>query len=252
MPFYTVQIKEQPLAIATSNNMFSPSSLDRGTAAMLSAAEFLPEDKILDLGCGCGPVGILAARLTSPKQVTMSDISEEAVSLAAQNAAANGVGGIRILCSDGFSGIADTDFTKILSNPPYHTDFSVAKSFIEQSFRHLAPGGVLYMVTKRREWYKNKLIAVFGGVQITELDGYYVFTAQKRTAQGCLAQKQKAPVTAAQKQGMRPEAGTENASGSRPAPQHTEKAAGQTRQLSRKLARKQQRRARARNCFHSN
>ena len=64
MPFYTVQIKEQPLVIATSNNMFSPSSLDRGTAAMLSAAEFLPEDKILDLGCGCGPVGILAARLT--------------------------------------------------------------------------------------------------------------------------------------------------------------------------------------------
>ncbi len=250
MPFYTVQIKEQPLAIATSNNMFSPSSLDRGTAAMLSAAEFLPEDKILDLGCGCGPVGILAARLTSPKQVTMSDISEEAVSLAAQNAAANGVGGIRILCSDGFSGIADTDFTKILSNPPYHTDFSVAKSFIEQSFRHLAPGGVLYMVTKRREWYKNKLIAVFGGVQITELDGYYVFTAQKRRAQECRTQKQKVPASAAQIHGM--QHGTENASGSRPAPPHTEKAAGQTRQLSRKLARKQQRRARARNCFHSN
>lgn len=36
------------------------------------------------------------------------------------------------------------------------------------------------MVTKRREWYKNKLIAVFGGVHIDEINGYYVFTAEKR------------------------------------------------------------------------
>ena len=38
------------------------------------------------------------------------------------------------------------------------------------------------MVTKRKEWYKNKLISVFGGVKIDEIDGYYVFTAQKRNA----------------------------------------------------------------------
>ncbi|MDE7299523.1 MAG: methyltransferase, partial [Lachnospiraceae bacterium] len=186
------------------------------TAAMLSVAEFSPGDKILDLGCGCGPVGILAARLTSPEQVTMSDISAEAVSLAAQNADANGVGqGIRILQSDGFSEISDTDYTKILSNPPYHTDFSVAKGFIEQGFRHLTVGGVLYMVTKRREWYKNKLISVFGGVHIDEIDGYYVFTARKTVAPA-----------------------VSRAGNTR---EKTKKAAVKTQQLSKKLARKKQR-----------
>ena len=37
------------------------------------------------------------------------------------------------------------------------------------------------MVTKRLDWYKNKLTSVFGGVRIKETDGYYVFTAEKRS-----------------------------------------------------------------------
>ena len=36
------------------------------------------------------------------------------------------------------------------------------------------------MVTKRKEWYKNKLISIFGGVKIWEIDGYYVFMAIKK------------------------------------------------------------------------
>ena len=39
----------------------------------------------------------------------------------------------------------------------------------------------MFMVTKRKDWYKNKLIAIFGGVKIYEKDGYFVFEAQKRT-----------------------------------------------------------------------
>lgn len=186
MPEFTITLKNQTLTFVTNGDVFSPSALDAGTAAMLSVVCFSPDDKILDLGCGYGPVGILAAKLTAPERVTMCDISENAVRLSKQNAARNGFvpdsasGAPRILISDGLSAIADLDYTKILSNPPYHTDFSVAKSFIEQGFRHLAPGGVMYMVTKRRDWYKNKLISVFGGVHIDEIGGYYVFTAEKR------------------------------------------------------------------------
>ncbi len=36
------------------------------------------------------------------------------------------------------------------------------------------------MVTKRRKWYKNKFISIFGGVKIYEKDGYFVFEAEKR------------------------------------------------------------------------
>lgn len=36
------------------------------------------------------------------------------------------------------------------------------------------------MVTKRYQWYKNKLKSVFGGVRVIEENGYFVFISQKR------------------------------------------------------------------------
>lgn len=168
------------LALETRPGLFSPGHADRGTLAMLSAADLRPGMKVLDLGCGCGLVGIVAAKLCGEDNVLMSDIDPMAVSVASKNAARNGVGGVRAVVSDGFGAIGDTGFDLILSNPPYQSDFKVAKAFIEKGFNRLAVGGKLMMVTKRRAWYRNKLVAIFGGVRVRELDGYFVFEAEKR------------------------------------------------------------------------
>lgn len=176
----TAEIKNVSLKFETDTSNFSPNSIDVGTLAMLSAVEFLPDDKILDMGCGYGVVGILAAKLIGQGNVTMCDISESAVKQAKINAELNGVPDIDIKISDGFSEIADNEFTLILSNPPYHADFSVPKHFIEVGFKKLAVGGKMVMVTKRLDWYKNKLTSIFGGVRVREIDGYYVFISEKR------------------------------------------------------------------------
>lgn len=176
----TAEIKNVSLKFETDPSNFSPNSIDIGTLAMLSEVEFSPDDKILDMGCGYGVVGILAAKLIGQGNVTMCDISESAVRQAKINAVLNGVPDIDIKISDGFSEIADNDFTLILSNPPYHADFSVPKHFIEVGFKKLAVGGKMVMVTKRLDWYKNKLTSVFGGVRVREIDGYYVFISEKR------------------------------------------------------------------------
>jgi len=174
-------IKGLGFIFETSDNVFSPRKVDAGTMAMLSFVEFQDGWKVLDLGCGYGAVGITAARFTDPADVYMVDIDPEAVSLARANAARNGVGNVNILRSDGFDALDETGFDCILSNPPYHTDFSVAKRFIEKGFNRLKIGGKMYMVTKRKDWYKNKLISIFGGVRIHETDGYYVFEAEKKS-----------------------------------------------------------------------
>jgi len=173
-------IKGIEIQLKTVESVFSPRSIDKGTLAMLSVLNLKDDDKVLDLGCGYGIVGIYAAKVIGAKNVIMSDIDETAVALAKENAAINGVSQIKVVQGDAYECIEDNDFTVILSNPPYHADFSVPKKFIEKGFNKLRIGGKMYMVTKRKEWYKNKLISIFGGVRIYSVDGYYVFEAEKR------------------------------------------------------------------------
>jgi len=177
----STRIKDIDMVFETAPSIFSPNSIDSGTLAMLSVIDFLPCDKVLDLGCGYGIVGILAGKLIGEENVIMCDVSEQAIEYAARNLHINNVPNIKVRLSDGYQNIEEKDFTLILSNPPYHADFSVPKQFIEVGFKKLIMGGKLIMVTKRLDWYKNKLTSVFGGVKVYERNGYYVFVAEKRS-----------------------------------------------------------------------
>jgi len=178
----TTNINNIPLEFETTKGVFSPNNIDRGTLAMLAQLQISPADKLLDLGCGYGTVGIYAAKVIGAENVVMSDIDRNALTLAQKNAARNGVPNITFHHSDGFRSIPETAFTHIFSNPPYHADFSVPKHFIEKGFNRLIIGGRLYMVTKRLDWYKNKITAIFGGVKVIREEDYFVFIAEKRSA----------------------------------------------------------------------
>ena len=170
------------ILLETDARLFSPEHVDRGTLAMLSHVRIEPGLRIMDLGCGYGIVGILAAKIVGEENVFMSDADPLAVETARRNAERNGVGGVRLFVSDGFNSVDARGFDLILSNPPYQTDFSVAKSFIEKGFNRLKIGGWMYLVVKREAWYRNKMRAVFGGVELLERDGYLVLRAQRRAA----------------------------------------------------------------------
>jgi 16S rRNA (guanine1207-N2)-methyltransferase len=178
----TETIRGVTLSFETEGASFSPLAVDKGTLAMLSTVELSDTDKLLDLGCGYGVVGIYAAKLIGENKVVMSDIDTKNIYLCKKNVHINDAGGVKIVHSNGFEHIQDNDFTLILSNPPYHADFSVPKHFIEKGFNRLTIGGKMIMVTKRKDWYKNKLTAIFGGTKISEIDEYFVFCAEKRSA----------------------------------------------------------------------
>lgn len=185
-------VKEEPmietiingveLKLQSAPQLFSPSHPDAGTMAMLSVVDIQPEDKVLDLGCGYGLVGIYAAKVVGESNVVMCDIEPLAVDIARRNAKNNGLPNLQVVHSDAFTQITANDFTLVLCNPPYHVDFAVPKRIIEGAFKHLAIGGRLAMVVKRRTWYENKMRAVFGGVRVVDKDGYLVMIAEKRQA----------------------------------------------------------------------
>ena len=179
---FTETINNIPLSFQTTKTVFSPTCADKGTLAMLSVIDLSPTDKLLDLGCGYGIVGIYAAKLIGEQNIVMSDSNKKCIELSKQNAEINGVDNVKIVQSDGFKNLDDKDFTLILSNPPYHADFSVPKHFIEKGFNRLIIGGRMLFVVKRLEWYKRKFIAIFGGLKVHQEEaGYFVLEAVKKT-----------------------------------------------------------------------
>lgn len=190
---YTIRatVKDVELVFKTSYGVFSPKHLDKGTLVMLSVVDFQEGDRVLDLGCGYGLEGILAAKLVGEENVVMIDKDSLAITLSKENAKLNNVEGIKIYQSDGFRSVNEKDFTLILSNPPYHTDFSVAKEFIEKGFNRLRIGGKMFMVTKRELWYRKKLTSIFGGVKVWNIDDYFVFMSIKKDSTYAKVKKKK-------------------------------------------------------------
>lgn len=174
---YSVAIGEHALSVRSEPGVFSPRGLDPGTREMLSLIEAKPGQRFLDLGCGTGVVSLVAARAWGC-EVTAVDVSARALRLARLN-----VPEAEVIPSDGFRALAGRQFDIIASNPPYHTDFAMAKGFIEGAYQHLTPCGWLYLVVKRADWYVQKVRAVFGGCRVAEKEGYAILSAQKRAFQ---------------------------------------------------------------------
>jgi 16S rRNA (guanine1207-N2)-methyltransferase len=172
-------IRDINFVLESRPDLFSPRRVDAGTLAMLACIDFNESDKVLDLGCGYGVVGIYAAKLLSESSVFLLDADPVAVETATKNAISNGLPNLSITQSDGFHNFHEAGFTKILSNPPYHSDFSVPKHFILKGFNRLEIGGQLWFVTKRDKWYRNKLRAVFGNAKSQQVDDYVVISATK-------------------------------------------------------------------------
>ena len=75
--------------------------------------------KILDLCTGSGIIGIALKKICFGAQVTLTDLSEDALELSRENAKLNGAD-VRIIKSDMFDSLDPGElFTMIVSNPPY-------------------------------------------------------------------------------------------------------------------------------------
>ncbi|MGA2654772.1 MAG: peptide chain release factor N(5)-glutamine methyltransferase [Gammaproteobacteria bacterium] len=75
--------------------------------------------KVLELGIGAGSVAITIAKLKPQAQVTATDISVDALTVAKENAHMHQVKNIDFILSDWFKDIPSLKFDIIISNPPY-------------------------------------------------------------------------------------------------------------------------------------
>ncbi|HNZ83638.1 MAG TPA: methyltransferase [Sedimentibacter sp.] len=170
----------------TSNSVFSKKGVDFGS--MLLIETIIRENEgfsgsILDLGCGYGPLGIIAARVFHNSTVTMCDINERALELSMMNAKENKVEGrVRIISSSAFGNIKD-NYDIIMTNPPIRAGKDVVFSFYEGSYEHLNQGGRLYVVIQKKQGApstKEKLESLFGNCETADKrSGYFIFRSIK-------------------------------------------------------------------------
>jgi len=147
----TTELRGFEIRLVTEAGVFSRESVDRGTRLLIKHMEVGPTDRFLDLGCGYGVVGVVAARLAPQGHVTLVDINERAVALARENLAGNGMTNAEALQGDGFAPVADRVFDVIALNPPIRAGLAVVYSLIEQAHAQLAPGGRFYLVGRTKQ-----------------------------------------------------------------------------------------------------
>jgi 16S rRNA (guanine1207-N2)-methyltransferase len=157
--------------------VFSYDRLDPGSGRLLDHLRVAPTDRVLDLGCGYGIIGLTAA-LDGAAQVDLLDADLLAVACASRNLAAYAPARGRCLPSDVLSAVRGQSYTLIASNPPFHTghavDYLVAQAFIQQSCQALEPGGRLVVVANQFIQYERLMKALFAQVDILQRDRSYM------------------------------------------------------------------------------
>jgi 16S rRNA (guanine1207-N2)-methyltransferase len=160
--------------------VFSYGRFDDGARALVEAMEVGPGDRVLDVGCGVGTNGILAARRSGPDGFTaFADSNLRAVALAELNARTLGVARLETIASANLREVPRGSFDVVLANPPYYAQMSIAELFIERGRSALKPGGRFFLVTKQPDSVYSVVEGAFGEPEMFERRGYIIFRAVK-------------------------------------------------------------------------
>lgn len=181
---FTATLRGMEFTFHTDAAVFSRNRIDFGSTLLIEVMQLHPAATVLDLGCGYGPIGMVAARLAPQGRTYMVDVNERAAELARRNLEANGVTNAEVRTGDGIEPVSDLAFDVVVTNPPFRAGKAVVYAMVDGAHKVLKPGGALWVVIQTKQGapsMKKKLQEVFGDVEDVEREsGYHVFRAVKR------------------------------------------------------------------------
>lgn len=165
-------------AFRTDAGVFSRDDIDTGTRVMLEA---LPElsGRVLDLGCGWGPVGVLLGKRYPELEIMMTDVNARAAELSRENLRRNGVRA-EVVQGDGFENVRG-QFDWILTNPPIRAGKAVIYGFFAEARNYLSEGGSLVIVIRKQQGAPSALKylrEIYASAEVIEREaGFWIIQA---------------------------------------------------------------------------
>lgn len=179
---FQIRLSGLDFSFITDSSVFSRQRLDFGSRLLIETVgeDIKPSGRLLDLGCGYGPVGIIMKRLYPALEVVLCDINVRALELARDNARRNHAQYLEFFRSDGMQSVMG-DFDLILTNPPIRAGKQVVHRFFAEAAGRLRPGGRLYVVIQKKQGAPSalkRLQELFKSAEVIEHKaGYWIIRA---------------------------------------------------------------------------
>mgnify|MGYP000046732150 FL=1 len=166
----------------TDNGVFCKENVDYGSYLLIkNTFRQALGNRLLDLGCGWGPVGIIIKRFNPDIEVTAVDVNSRAVQLTNLNAVQNKTLIKACLCTDILT--LNLLFDSIILNPPIRAGKVVIYDLYDKAYHTLRENGSLYIVIQKKQGASssvNKLSELFKTVTVLDREGgYWVIQAIK-------------------------------------------------------------------------
>ena len=175
------KIKDTSFIFYTDNGVFNKKGLDYGTKLLLENID-LNGKLYLDVGCGCGPIGLYIGMQDDNYTVDMIDVNERALHLCNMSKKENKLNNIKIFKSDAYENI-NKSYDIIITNPPIHAGKKKVYEIIGGAKEYLNKDGSLWIVI-RKDQGAMSLIKDFSetyNIEIKAKDkGFLILQCKKR------------------------------------------------------------------------
>jgi len=165
----------------TDAGVFSKQHVDPGSLLLIKCARPC-QGRVLDLGCGYGPIGITLAKTYPDAEFLLCDVNRRAVELAQGNIRKNNIKNARAQYSDGCANV-DGTFDMIISNPPIRIGKAALQQMWRDCYDRLNDGGKFCIVIRKAQGApsaKKYLEELFGNCETLDREsGYHILMSTK-------------------------------------------------------------------------
>jgi len=170
------------LKLESRPGVFSHGRVDVGAKALAEATKLPLGGTVVDLGCGCGVLGIAAARANPSGRSVLVDSNTRATAVTRANLTRNDVKNGVVLLGYNLNALSPASAELVLGNPPYFGDFRIFEAFAREAQRVLTEDGTYCCVTKSAESALAVCEKFFTKIEQRELRGYTVLHCANASA----------------------------------------------------------------------